>query len=119
MTPHREGPGKALTLSWRLASDYVTRAPGALVTPHRRRSNGHAMCPLSTIVGGSWDHAMWSQSTDCPCYPSKARFPAFSAFPAFLAISADSGGPTLPLRPFRPEWPKPSENTSLRLLTVW
>ena len=87
-TPHAyvAGPFRAPVLGLerprtrrhRIGADYVTRAPGALVTPHSWRSTRHAMCLVSTILGGGPGHAMCPGSTDCPCYPSKRCFPCFS-----------------------------------------
>ena len=112
------GLERPITLRCRLGTDYASWAPGAQEAPHSWRSNGHAMCPLSTITEGSHGHAMCPWSTVPLVTLRNGHFRLFPCFPCFSVFSVYSGGPSLPLWPVLPECSKVARMATLRLLTI-
>ena len=127
-----ERPG---TRSPRPAGDYVTRAPGALVTPRSGERARDAMSLASerllggagaTLCGPCRRSLEGAWATLCgPCRPialgtlrngQNRSFPCFPCFPCFLA---DSGGPSLPSEPVMTERRKVARMATLRLFVIW
>ena len=112
-------PGKARDTEDPSGSDYVSRAPGALETPHVGGRDWARYVPsLLTIAEGRPGHAMCPGSTVPLVTLRNAHFRAFPAFPCFSCFSTDSGGPSLPLGQ---EWPgtsKVARMATLRLSAI-
>ena len=100
-------------------TDYVTWAPGAQVTPHVGGALGTLCAQCRRLRQGSQGHAMCPWSTVPLVHLRNGRFRLFRAFPAFPSFSADSGGPTLPFGQESTERSKVARMATLRLLAIW
>ena len=93
------GPGKALNTEVTVqVTDYVTRAPGALVTPHPWREQWpRYVANVDRLPEGAVG-TLCAHSRPIALHTLRnVVFRLFRHFPPFPGFSTDSGGPSLPL----------------------